>query len=134
MKAKEEALRKGEKIYMSRSQLHALVKSGDKAIVMLPSGAYCTNPTCERLCAISYFNSEDKPCEHEVVTTRGAKMRANEHSKLIKAFREMNEMNDFALFRILVGMKEKIIFIESTLRKHNLSFKPFDDKIKALAI
>jgi len=134
MKAKEEALRKGEKIYMSRSQLHALVKFGDKSIVMLPSGAYCTNPTCERLCAISYFNSEDKPCEHEVVTTRGAKMRANEHSKLIKAFREMNEMNDFALFRILVGMKEKIIFIESTLRKHNLSFKPFDDKIKALAI
>jgi len=134
MAAKEDALRKGEKIYMSRSQLHALVKFGDKAIVMLPSGAYCTNPTCDRLCAISYFNSEDKPCEHEVVTTRGAKMRANERIKLIKAFSEMNEMNDYALFRILVGMKEKIIFIESTLRKHNLGFKPFDDKIKAVAV
>ena len=134
MEAKNEALRKGEKVYMSRSQLRALVKSGDKAIIMLPTGAYCTNPTCERLCAISYFITEDKYCEYEVVTTRGAKMLANERKGLVKMFREMNEMNDYALFRILAGMKEKIIFIESTLRKHNLDFEPFSDEIKVISI
>jgi len=132
-KAKKEALRRGEKIYLSRDELRSLIKSGDKSIVLLPTGAYCTNSSCERLCSISYFNSEDKPCDHEIITDKGAKVKAKEHSYLIKAFRGMNEFNDYAMASILAGMKQKIIYLEKTLIAHNIEFEPFTDKITAVA-
>lgn len=51
-KNKAERLAQGEEIIMSRSELLALVRSGDKSIVLLPTGGYCTNRNCERLCSL----------------------------------------------------------------------------------
>ncbi|MBF4353848.1 hypothetical protein, partial [Vibrio anguillarum] len=47
-----ERLAQGEEVVISRSELIALVRSGDKSIVLLPTGGYCTNPDCERLCSL----------------------------------------------------------------------------------
>ncbi|ADN77901.1 conserved hypothetical protein [Ferrimonas balearica DSM 9799] len=131
-KSKEEALRRGETILLSRSELRALVRSGDKSIVMLPTGSYCTNPTCERLCSISQFHTESKPCEHEIITDRGARIKAREHRSLVESFREMNAMEDYALSSILEGERQKILYLEQTLTQHNIDFEPFKDEIKAV--
>ena len=132
-KAKKDALRRGEKIYLSRDELRSLIKSGDKSIVLLPTGAYCTNSSCERLCSISYFNPEDKPCDHEIITDKGAKIKAKEHSNLIRTFRGMNEFNDYAMLSILAGIKQKVMYLEKTLIAHNIEFEPFIDEIKVVA-
>jgi hypothetical protein len=132
-KIKQEALRKGEQVYMSRDELRILVKGGEKSIVMLPTGTYCTNSTCERLCSITYFHTEDKPCDHQIITDKGAKIQARERGHLIQSFRGMNEFNDYAYASILAGLKEKILYVEKTLTTHHIDFEPFTDKIKAVA-
>ncbi len=133
-KNKEDALRRGEQMYLSRSELRAFVRSGEKSIVMLPTGAYCTNPSCERLCTVGFFNSDSKPCEHQVVTDRSAKVQAKERLYLAESFRGMNDLNDYALSSILSGMKQKILYLEQTLKVHNIEFEPFTDKINVVEV
>lgn len=133
MKEKEERLGRGETIVMSREEIKVLVKNGSKSIVLLPTGAYCTNSECERLCSIESFAAEDKPCSHLVITDKSAKEMAAQRKRLIKAFTDMNDMGDYAYSRILVGYKEKICHIEHTLKDHKIPFEPFTQQIKVLA-
>lgn len=133
MKEKEECLGRGETIVMSREEIKVLVKNGSKSIVLLPTGAYCTNADCERLCSIKEFAAEDKPCSHLVITDKSAKEMAAQRKRLIKAFTAMNDMGDYAYSRILVGYKEKICHIEHTLKDHKIPFEPFTQQIKVLA-
>ncbi|OBU44480.1 hypothetical protein AYY26_17355 [Photobacterium phosphoreum] len=133
MKEKEDRLGRGETIVMSREEIKALVKNGSKSIVLLPTGGYCTNSECERLCSIESFAAEDKPCSHLVITDKSAKGMAAQRKRLIKAFTDMNDMGDYAYSRILVGYKEKICHIEHTLKDHKIPFEPFTQQIKVLA-
>lgn len=127
---KAERLAQGEKIVMSRSELLALVRSGDKSIVLLPTGGYCTNRNCERLCSL--MDIVEAPCEHKVVTDKAAKRLSRERDNLIASFRAINDMGDYANELILDARKKKIQSIEPTLVKHSIPFDSFKDDIKAV--
>ncbi|MEZ8293282.1 hypothetical protein AB6D11_05445 [Vibrio splendidus] len=127
---KAERLAQGEVIVMSRSELLALVRSGDKSIVLLPTGGYCTNRNCERLCSL--MDIVEAPCEHKVVTDRAAKRLSRERDNLIASFRAINDMGDYANELILDARKKKILSIEPTLVKHSIPFDGFNDDIKAV--
>ncbi|NOJ09589.1 hypothetical protein [Vibrio splendidus] len=125
-----ERLAQGEEVVMSRSELMALVKSGDKSIVLLPTGGYCTNRNCERLCSL--MDTVEAPCEHKVVTDKSAKKLSRERDNLIASFRAINDMGDYANELILDARKKKIQSIEPTLVKHSIPFDEFNDDIKAV--
>lgn len=129
-KNKAERLAQGEKVFMSRSELLALVRSGDKSIVLLPTGGYCTNRNCERLCSL--MDIVEAPCEHKIITDKAAKRLSRERDKLIASFRAINDMGDYANELILDARKKKIQSIEPTLAKHSLPFDSFKDDIKAV--
>ncbi|MDO6499593.1 hypothetical protein [Photobacterium sanguinicancri] len=129
-KNKSERLAQGEEIVMSRSELLALVKSGDKSIVLLPTGGYCTNRNCERLCSL--MDIVEAPCEHKVITDKAAKRLSRERDNLIASFREINDMGDYANELILDARKKKIQSIEPTLVKHSIPFDVFNDDIKVV--
>lgn len=125
---KAERLAQGEEVIMSRSELVALVRSGDKSIVLLPTGGYCTNRNCERLCSL--MDIVEVPCEHKVITDKAAKRLSRERDNLIASFRAINEMGDYANELILDARKKKIQSIEPTLVKHSIPFDSFNDDIK----
>lgn len=125
-----ERLAQGEEIVISRSELIALVRSGDKSIVLLPTGGYCTNPDCERLCSL--MDIVEAPCSHKVVTDKAAKKFSRERDNLIASFRAINDMEDYANELILDARKKKIQSIEPTLVKHKIPFEKFSDEIKAV--
>ncbi|MEZ8694174.1 hypothetical protein AB6D15_17950 [Vibrio splendidus] len=127
---KAERLAQGEEIIMSRSELEALVRSGDKSIVLLPTGGYCTNRNCERLCSL--MDIVEAPCEHKVVTDNSAKRLSRERDNLIASFRAINDVGDYANELILDARKKKIQSIEPTLVKHSISFDCFNDDTKAV--
>ncbi|MBY7813128.1 hypothetical protein KW448_15920 [Vibrio fluvialis] len=127
---KAERLAQGEEIVMSRSELLALVRSGDKSIVLLPTGGYCTNRNCERLCSL--MDIVEVPCEHKIITDKAAKRLSRERDNLIASFRVINDMGDYANELILDARKKKIQSIEPTLVKHNIPFDNFNDGIKAV--
>ncbi|KFI13831.1 hypothetical protein F0223_01935 [Vibrio coralliilyticus] len=127
---KAERLALGEEIVMSRSELEALVRSGDKSIVLLPTGGYCTNRNCERLCSL--VDIVEVPCEHKVITDKAAKRLSRERDNLIASFRAINDIGDYANELILDARKKKIQSIEPTLVKHNILFDCFNDDIKAV--
>lgn len=127
---KSERLAQGEVIIMSRSELLALVRSGEKSIVLLPTGGYCTNRNCERLCSL--IDIVDSPCQHKVITDKAAKRLSRERDNLIASFRSINDMGDYANELILDARKKKIKSIEITLVKHNIPFDSFNDDIKAV--
>lgn len=123
-------LAQGEEVIMSRSDLLALVRSGDKSIVLLPTGGYCTNRNCERLCSL--MDIVEAPCKHNVMTDKAAKRLSRERDNLIASFRAINDMGDYANELILDARKKKIQSIEPTLVKHNIPFDSFNDDIKAV--
>ncbi|MEZ8639773.1 hypothetical protein AB6D87_19985 [Vibrio lentus] len=125
---KAERLAQGEEIVMSRQELLALVRSGDKSIVLLPTGGYCTNRNCERLCSL--MDIVEAPCEHKVITDKAAKRLSRERDNLIVSFRAINDMGDYANELILDARKKKIVSIEPTLVKHSIPFDNFNDDIK----
>lgn len=127
---KAEWLAQGEEIVMSRSELLALARSGDKSIVLLPTGGYCTNRNCERLCSL--MDIVEAPCEHKVITDKAAKRLSRERDNLIASFRAINDMGDYANELILDARKKKIQSIEPTLVKHSIPFDGFNDDIKAV--
>ncbi|MBB1390800.1 hypothetical protein H5185_15450 [Shewanella sp. SG44-6] len=127
---KAERLAQGEEIVMSRSELLALVRSGDKSIVLLPTGGYCTNRNCERLCSL--MDIVEAPCEHKVITDKAGKRLSRERDNLIASFRAINDMGDYANELILDARKKKIVSIEPTLVKHSIPFDSFNDDIKAI--
>lgn len=127
---KAERLAQGEDIVMSRSELLALVRSGDKPIVLLPTGGYCSNRNCERLCSL--VDIVEAPCAHKIITDKAAKKLSRERNNLIASFRAINDMEDYANELILDARKKKIQSIEPTLVKHNIPFDSFNDDIKAV--
>ena len=127
---KAELLAQGEEIVLSRSELLALVRSGDKPIVLLPTGGYCTNRNCERLCSL--MDIVEAPCKHKIITDKAAKRLSRERDSLIASFRAINDMGDYANELILDATKKKIQSIELTLVKHGIPFDSFNDDIKAV--
>ncbi|CAK3383821.1 Integrase [Vibrio crassostreae] len=123
-------LAQGEDVIMSRSELLALVRSGDKSIVLLPTGGYCTNRNCERLCSL--MDIVEAPCEHKVITDKAARKLSRERDNLIVSFRAINDMDDYANELILDARKKKIQSIEPILVKHSIQFDSFKDDIKAV--
>ncbi|MDO6542551.1 hypothetical protein [Photobacterium sanguinicancri] len=126
---KAERLAQGEEVVMFRSELLALVRSGEKSIVLLPTGGYCTNRNCDRLCSL--MDIVEAPCKHKVVTDKAAKRLSRERDNLIASFRAINDMGDYANELILDARKKKIQSIELTLAKHCIPFDNFNDDIKA---
>lgn len=130
-KDKFERLSSGEQVYMTRGEIERLVRNGTLSVVKLPTGGYCTNATCSRVCGIGEFTTEIKPCEHQVITDNQARVILNQNRRIIKAFREMNT-GDPMMNSILIGQKQKIKRNEQMIKEFNLSFEPFDDKIKGI--
>lgn len=125
------AIKDGHKVYMSRSEIEILVRSGTLSAVKLPSGGYCLNPTCSRVCGIEQFAAEIKPCDHQVITDNQAKVVLRQNKRLIETFRGMNT-GDSLNQSILLGMKQKIKLNEVALIKHELKFDAFDDEVVGL--
>ncbi|HCG5126693.1 TPA: hypothetical protein NJZ01_004592, partial [Vibrio parahaemolyticus] len=69
-KDKFEKLRSGDRVYMTRAEIESLVRNGTLSIVKLPTGGYCTNSSCSRVCGIGEFSAEIKPCEHQIITDK----------------------------------------------------------------
>jgi len=130
-KDKFERLSSGEQVYMTRSEIERLVRNGTLSVVKLPTGGYCMNATCSRICGIGEFTTEIKPCEHQVITENQAKVILRQNKRIIKAFREMNT-GDPMMNSILIGQKQKVKRNEQMIKDFNLSFEPFDDKIKGV--
>lgn len=124
-----ERLKSGHQVYMRRSEIEVLVRNGTLAIVILPTGGYCTNSDCERLCGIDSFVGEKRECPSKIVTDKEAKKLAKRRNRLIKSFGLMNN-GDEAMNHILSGLKQKIISLESTLKKHNIQYSPFTETIE----
>ncbi len=128
---KLEKIKAGLKIYMTRAEIEMLVRNGSLSAVQLPTGGYCVNPRCERLCGMGLFGGESKNCVHKVVTDKSAKKMASMRNRLIEQFREFNN-GDSLRAAILVGIKQKIKEIEITLKAHGIEYVSFEDKIAGI--
>lgn len=121
-------LQAGESIIMSREEIEENIRRGNFHIIQLPSGAYCTNGSCDRVCGTQPFRAEIKECEHKVVTDKGAKYIAKQRERLITKFTNFNTGEPIKS-SILVALKQKIQVEELTLKKHKIPYTPFDDAI-----
>jgi hypothetical protein len=128
---KLERVKAGYEVLMDRKEIGVLIRNGTLAAVQLPTGGYCTNMDCDRICSLSLFIAEKKECPHKITTDKTAKVSARERGRLIKQFRGLNT-GDSLLSSILVGIKQKIKEIEITLQKHNIKHDAFEDKIEGL--
>lgn len=126
---KIESMKAGRQVYMTRSEISSLVRNGTLSIVMLPTGGYCTNTKCERLCSIKEFISEKSVCQFQIVTDRSAKQQGKYRERLIEKFNLLNN-GDKVMNHILSGLKQSILIVEPTLLKHGISYQPFTTKIK----
>jgi hypothetical protein len=130
-KDKFERLSSGESVYMTRSEIEGLVRNGTLSVVKLPTGGYCLNATCSRVCGIGEFATEIRPCDHQVITDKQAKVILKQNKRLIKVFRELNT-GDPMMNSILIGQKQKIQRNEQLIKDFNLTFEPFNDKVKGV--
>lgn len=128
---KLERVKAGHEVLMDRKEIGVLIRNGTLAAVQLPTGGYCTNMDCDRICSLSLFIAEKKECPHKITTDKTAKVSARERGRLIKQFRGLNT-GDSLLSSVLVGIKQKIKEIEITLQKHNIKHDAFEDKIEGL--
>ncbi|SGY83621.1 Putative uncharacterized protein [Moritella viscosa] len=126
---KFEAMKSGQSVYMNRSEIDGLVRNGSLSLVMLPTGGYCTNTSCERLCGIKEFVAEKTICQYQIVTDIAAKKQAKYRDRLIKKFNVLNN-GDEAMNHILSGFKQSILMTESTLSSHKIPYEPFIAKIE----
>ena len=126
-------LRNGHDIYLTRDEIREYVRNGEFAIVQLPTGGYCTNTSCDRLCGITQFKAEQKPCIHQIYTDKSAKKLAQQRKRLVVQFRGMNN-GDSMQNSILAGLKQKIQESEITLNRHKISYEKFQDIIKGAIV
>tara|TARA_R110000737_G_scaffold31063_4_gene49610 strand:- start:3660 stop:5672 length:2013 start_codon:yes stop_codon:yes gene_type:complete len=124
-------MKTGHEVYMSRADIESLVRNGSLAIVQLPTGGYCTNSKCERICGMRLFIGEKKQCIHSVNTDKTAKEMARQRNRLIGKFQGLNS-GDTMMNSILVGIKQKIKEIEIVLVKHEVKYDAFEDKVRGL--
>lgn len=128
-KSKLEITATGQHIFMTHDEIRKIIVNGSGSLVRLPTGGYCTNPSCERICGLSGFIAEKKPCPHQINTDKSAKKQAQLRLRLINKFNALND-GDLMNNHILSGMKQHIIYIENILTKHDISFTPFRVKIR----
>ncbi|MFW1289774.1 hypothetical protein ACEV8A_21310 [Vibrio parahaemolyticus] len=128
MQDRMKKLEAGESIIMTREEIEENIRRGNFHIMQLPSGAYCTNGSCDRVCGTLSFRAEIKECEHKVVTDKGAKVIAKQRDRLIAKFTNLNT-GDPLKSSILTGLKQKIQVEELTLKAHEIPYKPFNDDI-----
>lgn len=121
----------GHQVYMQRSEIESLIRNGTLSAVKLPTGGYCLNNKCSRICGIGQFSGEVKPCEHQLYTDSEAKDLLRQNRRLISSFREMNT-GDPLMQSILIGMKHKIQLNEVTASKHKLKFDKFTDPVASM--
>ena len=128
MQDRMKKLEAGESIFMTREEIEENLRRGNFHIMQLPSGAYCTNASCDRVCGTLSFRAEIKECEHKVVSDKGAKVIAKQRDRLIAKFTNLNT-GDPLKSSILTGLKQKIQVEELTLKAHEIPYKPFNDYI-----
>ncbi|EPI3549108.1 hypothetical protein ACS5PY_003400 [Vibrio vulnificus] len=126
-----EKLETGESTIMTRTEIEDNIRRGNFHIMQLPSGAYCTNESCDRVCGSQLFRAEIKECDHKVVTDKGAKKIARQRERLIAKFTNLNN-GDPLKSSILIGLKQKIQVEEMTLEAHEIPYTPFTDDILSL--
>tara|TARA_Y100000815_G_C13349434_1_gene503593 strand:+ start:3511 stop:5487 length:1977 start_codon:yes stop_codon:yes gene_type:complete len=132
-KDKFKKLKAGEYVFMSRQEIERLVRNGSLSVVKLATGGYCLNPRCSRVCGIGEFATEVKPCEHQVITDKQAKVVISQNKRLTHTFRKLNT-GDPMMNSILIATKQKIKRNELLVKKHNIEFEVFDDKIKGTLV
>ena len=130
---KFDKLKSGHNIYMNREEIEKLVKNGTLSVVKLPTGGYCMNATCSRVCGIGQFSAEITPCTHQVITDNEAKTILRQNNRLVKSFKELNNGDPF-MKSILIGMKQKIKRNEITIKQHQLKFEEFNDSIQGVIL
>ncbi|MEZ8927872.1 hypothetical protein AB6D87_24575 [Vibrio lentus] len=130
-KDKYEKLKNGHDVYMTRTEIEAFIRNGSLSLVKLPTGGYCTNATCSRVCGIEQFSAEKKPCDHQIITDSQAKVILRQNNRLIKTFRALNTGDPLESSN-LIALKQKIMRNEVTLKKHNLKFEAFADEVKSV--
>ncbi|NGZ65838.1 hypothetical protein G6Z92_02395 [Vibrio aestuarianus subsp. cardii] len=128
MQDRMKKLEAGESIFMTREEIEENLRRGNFHIMQLPSGAYCTNGSCDRVCGTLPFRAEIKECEHKVVSDKGAKVIAKQRDRLIAKFTNLNT-GDPLKSSILTGLKQKIQVEELTLKAHEIPYQPFNDDI-----
>ncbi|PMM20118.1 hypothetical protein [Vibrio lentus] len=128
MQDRIKALESGGSIIMTRAEIEDNIRNGNLHIIQLPSGAYCTNASCDRVCGTQPFRAEIKECEHKVVTDKGAKIIAKQRDRLIAKFTALNT-GDPLKSSILAGLKQKIQVEELTLNRHEIPYTQFKDEI-----
>ncbi|ELB2258650.1 hypothetical protein [Vibrio parahaemolyticus] len=128
MQDRMKKLETGESIFMTREEIEENIRRGNFHIMQLPSGAYCTNGSCDRVCGTLSFRAEIKECEHKVVSDKGAKVIAKQRDRLIAKFTNLNT-GDPLKGSILTGLKQKIQVEELTLKAHEIPYEPFNDDI-----
>ncbi|MEZ8361514.1 hypothetical protein AB6C40_14565 [Vibrio splendidus] len=128
MQDRMKRLEAGGSLIMTREEIEENIRRGNFHALQLPSGAYCTNGSCDRVCGTQPFRAEIKECEHKVVTDKGAKVIAKQRDRLIVKFTNFNT-GDPLKSSILNGLKQKIQVEELTLKAHEIPYKPFNDNI-----
>ncbi|WP_029808324.1 hypothetical protein [Vibrio parahaemolyticus] len=128
MQDRMKKLEAGESIFMTREEIEENLRRGNFHIMQLPSGAYCTNGSCDRVCGTLSFRAEIKECEHKVISDKGARKIAKQRERLIAKFTHLNT-GDVLKSSILTGLKQKIQVEELTLKAHEIPYKPFNDDI-----
>ena len=128
---KFEKMKSGQHVYMTREEIEGLVRNGSLSAVQLPTGGYCINPECDRVCGMGLFIAEKKQCIHQVNTDKSAKQMAQQHKRLVRQFRGINN-GDTLRAGILIGIKQKIKEIEITLNKHKMKYETFCDQIEGV--
>lgn len=129
-KDKFQRLGSGQHVYMSRAEIETLVRNGTLSAVKLPTGGYCLNSTCSRVCGFGQFAAEINPCEHQVVTDKEAKVILKQNIRLSKTFRDLNS-GDPMMSSILIATKQKIKRNEQLLKRHDIDFVEFNERIKS---
>lgn len=128
---KFERAKAGHDVLMTRSEIEVLVANGTLSVVQLPTGGYCTNRDCERLCDFGMFTVGKSDCNHKVITDKEAKKKQQQRLRAIETFRGLNK-GDSLRNSMLVGIKRKIKDIEITLDAHELEYEPFNDEIEGV--
>jgi hypothetical protein len=131
MQERMDQLKAGKRIFMTSSEIEENIHRGNFHIMQLPSGAYCTNASCDRVCGTQLFRAEVKECTHKVVTDKGAKKIARQRERLIAKFTNLNTGEPLKS-SILTGLKQKILVEELTLKAHEIPYTPFTDEVISL--
>ena len=107
---KTNALANGTSVFMSREEIERLVRDKSLSLVQLPSGGYCTNASCDRLC--SMMTLDRVKCQYRLVDDTQAQLMAQRRLRLIEKFQRLNQ-GDSLMSSMLIAIKQEIATIEN---------------------